>query len=112
MIIEINMELFSERAVEISTKLKKIFDEARKNQRGKLFASFAAIGAHMVNQKDISELLKAVGLESPPVEIAPFFDNGQLLEEAEAAFRLLAIADNSEPNSWGSFMEFCREQYG
>lgn len=112
MVIEISTELFSERAMEISTELKRIFDGARKNQRGKLFAAFAAIGAHMVNHKDISELLRAVGLEELPADLAPFFNNGQLLDDAKAALRLLATVDNLEPNSWGLFMEFCREQYG
>jgi len=102
----------SEGALEMGTKLKEIFDEAKKDQMSKLFACFGAIATHLVNPSmSMSQGFLAIGLDKPPDELAPFFNGKDLLPDAKAALESLAIIDNADPDSWGSFMEFCRENF-
>lgn len=109
--IIVNGQLASEGVLKMGSELKKIFDEAKKDQRSKLFSAFAAIAAHIVTEKSISELFKAVGLDGPPIELTPFFKNNNLLDDAKTAFNMLATVDNTDPDSWGSFMEFSQLHY-
>ena len=110
--IIVSSELVSEGALKMSSELKKIFDEAKKDQGSKLFASFGAIGAHIANPNvSVKTTLRAVGLKKPPHELVQFFNKDGLLDDARTALNLLANVDNADPDSWGSFMEFCRHHY-
>ena len=108
--IIVNGLLVSEQIMEIADKLKKIFDQAKKDQRGKLFISFAAIATHLVcPEKSLMATLKAVHLDNPSPELAQFFNEDGLLNNAKTALEFLAEIDNQEPDSWGSFVEFIKE---
>jgi hypothetical protein len=112
MTITVSADVVNERALEMSIAFKKLFDEAKRNQRSKLFANFGAIAAHLANDNaPISEKFKAVGLDGPDTSLCQFFDGEDLAADAIAGFNMLAVHDNVEPDSWGSFMEFAREQF-
>lgn len=111
--ILVSPDLLNMAALDMMVELKRIFDQARQDQKGNLFGAFAAIAAHLVNpETDIREALAAVGLNEPPSELSKFFQDGSLLHDAKTALKTLTITDNTDPNSWGSFMEFAREQFG
>jgi hypothetical protein len=110
--ITISPTLLNERGVEMVAQLTKIFNRAKQDQRSELFTSFAVIATHLVRaDKSISECLKAVGLEAISADLAPFLAENKLLDEARTALKVMEILDNTNPDSWGSFMEFCRNQF-
>ncbi len=105
-------KLINEQALKMGGELKNLFNKAKRDQRGKLFISFAVIAAHLVNpETSISKGFAATGLDGPPPEFTPFFKDGKLLDDAKDALNVLATIDNTDPDSWGSFMEFSREKY-